>query len=436
MAHRGHQDVPLRARRVLALASIVLGVVTVVGVLALWPRGNVVNRLLRDVVGTPETYDARVLTMVANPCEGTLPQDDIECVRMTFLLLGGPDDGERASLDFTPDSPLGAIEPGTTIVVARNPDAPRFVRYSFVDVQRGPVLVALALVFAVAVVLLGRIRGAAALLGLAATFLLLLEFVLPAILSGHSPPIVAAFSASAMAYVALYLAHGFGPMSTIALLGTLASLLLTVVLGSVFVGLADFLVFSSEEAFLVSVGATDIDLSGVVLAGVIIGSLGAIDDMTVTQASAVAELAASVPHTSRPGLFRAGLRIGRDHVSSTVNTLFLAYAGASLPLLLLFVLSGQSAASVANREVVAMEIVRTLVGSIGLVASVPLTTWLASFCYTLEPTRAVTVPVAERTGAPEPTPSEPEAGDAMQEIASKDLWIPERRIDLFRKRRR
>jgi uncharacterized membrane protein len=144
------------------------------------------------------------------------------------------------------------------------------------------------------------------------------------------------------------------------------------------VGLAQLSGFASEEAVVVQVGAARIDLAGIILGGVVIGALGAIDDMTVTQASAVWELRAANPSMSRRSLARSGLRIGRDHVASTVNTLALAYAGASMPVLLLLVLSGQAVATVVSGEVIATEIVRTLVGSIGLVAAVPLTTWLAA----------------------------------------------------------
>jgi uncharacterized membrane protein len=381
VAHvHGHGVAP-RARKALALVSAALGAVTLIGLVALWPHGDAVNRTLRDATGRQETYDARVVSVAEGPCTGTAPDDEISCVSVTFRLLGGPDEGGRASIVFPVESPLATIEVGNTIVVARNPDAPPEIRYGFVDVQRGPVLFILAFVFALAVVLLGRLRGAAALLGLVATFFVIVEFVLPAILTGSDPTLVAAFAAAAMAYVSLYLAHGFGPMTSIALLGTLASLSLTVVLGAIFVELAHFTGLASEEALFVSIGASDVDLSGLVLAGVIIGALGAIDDMTVTQASAVSELAANDP-TMPPGrLFGASLRIGRDHVSSTVNTLFLAYVGASLPLLLLFVLTDQSPMAIASREVVATEIVRTLVGSIGLVAAVPLTTWLAATCF-------------------------------------------------------
>jgi uncharacterized membrane protein len=167
-------------------------------------------------------------------------------------------------------------------------------------------------------------------------------------------------------------------MTTVALLGTLAALALTALLGWAFFAASEFTGLSEEASYLRLV--TDVvDVRGLLLGGVVIGALGALDDMTVTQASAVWELRRADPAMTRRDLYRSALRIGRDHVGSTVNTLLLAYAGASLPLMLLFVLSDQSLGTVANSEVVAVEIVRTLVGSIGLVAAVPATTWLASW---------------------------------------------------------
>jgi uncharacterized membrane protein len=206
----------------------------------------------------------------------------------------------------------------------------------------------------------------------------LVQWVLPAVLAGRSPLAVAVVGSAAIAFLALYLAHGFTTMTTVALLGTLASLALTAALASVFVELASLTGFASEEAVVVQIGAADLDLRGIILGGVVIGALGAIDDMTVTQASAVWELRAADPRMSRSTLIRAGTRIGRDHVASTVNTLALAYAGASLPVLLLLVLSNQPVGTVLSGEVIATEVVRTLVGSIGLVAAVPITTWLAA----------------------------------------------------------
>jgi uncharacterized membrane protein len=143
------------------------------------------------------------------------------------------------------------------------------------------------------------------------------------------------------------------------------------------VGAARFSGLTVEEAFIITI-AGHFDLSGLILAGIVLGALGAIDDITVTQASTVWELHAVRPDLGKAGLVRSGLKVGRDHVASTVNTLLLAYAGAAMPLLLFFVLAGQSIGTVLNGEIVAVEVVRTLVGSIGLVAAVPITTWLAA----------------------------------------------------------
>jgi uncharacterized membrane protein len=217
----------------------------------------------------------------------------------------------------------------------------------------------------------------AALAGLVLSVAVLLAYIVPAVLSGRSPEMVALTGGVLIAVMALYLAHGIKSMTHVAAVGTLLSLGLTVVLAAVVTGLADFSGLVSEEAsFLMVIG--DFDLRGLLLAGIVLGALGALDDVTVTQASAVWEIAAANEGLDRHQLFAAGLRVGRDHVASSVNTLLLAYAGAAMPLLLLFGLSGQRLGIVANSEVVAVEIVRTLVGSVGLVAAVPVTTWLAA----------------------------------------------------------
>jgi uncharacterized membrane protein len=163
----------------------------------------------------------------------------------------------------------------------------------------------------------------------------------------------------------------------VALLGTLASLVVVGILSWVFTELTVLSGLSEEAQYIRAFGG-DLQFGGLLLAGIILGALGALDDMTVTQASAVAELHRADPTMGFRELFRAGSRIGRDHIASTVNTLALAYAGASLPLLLLFVEFDRPLSRVLTSEVVATELVRTLVGSIGLVASVPLTTLLAA----------------------------------------------------------
>jgi len=283
---------------------------------------------------------------------------------------GGLTIGDVAVVDFF------GVEADADEVLSVTPADPA-VLYQFADFQRRSVLVWLTIAFVAVVVLLGRLRGAMALAGLAASVAVLLMFVLPAILEGKSPVLVAVVGSAAVAYLALYLAHGFTRMTSVAVIGTLAALALTAGLSALSVSAARFTGLVSEESSLLTLFGT-IDVRGLLLAGIVLGTAGALDDVTVTQASAVWELKAANPALGVTDLFRRGLRIGRDHIASTVNTLLLAYAGASLPLMVLFVLSEQSLGTVANSEVVAVEAVRTLVGSIGLVAAVPFTTWLAA----------------------------------------------------------
>lgn len=370
--------IPLRTRRALTAVAVVLGVATLVGVVLLRSPTDIGRRTGPDIGLVSDIYDASVVSARAGPCEGTTEADRIRCTKVRFHLNQGPDKGETISIDF-PESPTSPkFDKGDGVVLSYEPRAEPGFRYQYSDRQRRPVLLWLAVLFAVAVVALGRLRGVAALVGLAASIVVLLTFVLPATLDGRSPVLVAVIGASAIAYLALYLANGFGTRTTVALLGTLSALALTVLLASVFTSLAEISGFATEEALLVKLGERSLDLSGVVLGGMVIGALGALDDVTVTQSESVWELRAANPQMPRRALFRSAMRIGRAHVASTVNTLALAYAGAAMPLLILLVQSRQSLGTVANSETVATEIMAALVGSIGIVASVPLTTWVAA----------------------------------------------------------
>jgi uncharacterized membrane protein len=256
---------------------------------------------------------------------------------------------------------------------ASAPDAP----YGLYDRVRSPALLWLTLLFAGLVLVLGRLRGLGSLVGLGVSLLLLVWFALPAIMHGSSPWLVAALTAGATGYAVMYLAHGFGDTTNVALLGTLGGVAVALLLGALWVPFAELTGLASDAAPVVQVIGIDVDLRGLLLAGVVIGALGAIDDVAVTQTSAVREVRDSGV-VDRDELFAAGMRVGRDHIGSIVNTLVLAYAGASLPLLIVFVLSGTPLSRVLTSELVATEIVRTLVGSIGLLVALPLTTWLAS----------------------------------------------------------
>lgn len=333
------------------------------------------------------TPSGTVDAVTTAPCSFDI---ETQCVSLELTIDDG-EGGREATYEVFPGDDTIAFAAGDEVIVdfiydndrleilSVRPAEPQSL-YQFADFDRRMVLIVVAVVFALVVVALGGWRGATALVGLVASVAILLMFVLPAILDGRSPVLVAVFGSAAIAYVAMYLAHGINRMTTIALVGMTAALILTAVLSSIVVAAARFTGFAVEETSLLTF-FDGIDVSGLLLAGIVLGAAGALDDVTITQAATVWELQEANPSLDRKGRFRGALRVGRDHIASMVNTLLLAYAGASLPLLVLFVLAHQSLGTIANSEVVAVEIVRTLVGSIGLVAAVPLTTWLAARFY-------------------------------------------------------
>ncbi|KUN97855.1 hypothetical protein AQJ84_17090 [Streptomyces resistomycificus] len=361
----------------------------------LWPGGAPAHE--RTGVGFDrQTQRATVTTVESVSCSsvnasGDTPTGDTStaegssaqqqangtCKKATIRVDTGKDKGRTFTEIVQPDQSRQLHE-GQKVVVAYEPSAPKDLQYSVTDVDRRLPMALLAGIFAVAVVVVGRLRGVMALVALAISFLILNFFVLPAILQGSNPLVVAVVGSSAIMLIALYLCHGLSARTSVAVLGTLISLLLIGILGSLFIDWAALTGNTDDNTGLIHGLYPTIDMSGLLLAGIIIGSLGVLDDVTVTQTSAVWELHDANPAMGWRGLYRAGIRIGRDHIASVVNTLVLAYAGAALPLLLLFSIAQSSVGTVANSELVAEEIVRTLVGSIGLVASVPVTTALAA----------------------------------------------------------
>lgn len=355
--------------RLLRIASIVCGLAIVVGAIALWPSRE---GTAADPLGLAADPIAAHVTIVEE--RACTSDASLTCAVITFELREGDRDGTLGSMEMGTDSP---IRVGDDIEVTAVELGGGGTAYSFYEFERSMPLVVLVVLFVAAVVALGRWRGVGALCGLAASLFVIAWFALPSLVDGNNAVAVALVTAGAVAMLALYLAHGIGPATDVALLSTLTSLALTGALAWVFVGAANFTGFTDDASFVLQALGTGIDPRGILLAGIVIGSLGVLDDVTVTQVSAVWELHRARPEATRRALFTSALTIGRDHISSTVNTLFLAYAGAALPLLLLFSSIGESVGSVATREIVATEIVRALVGSIGLVASVPISTWLA-----------------------------------------------------------
>jgi uncharacterized membrane protein len=230
----------------------------------------------------------------------------------------------------------------------------------------------------VVVVAFGRWQGVRALAGLVATGLVLVAFLVPALLRAESTLLVALSATVVIAFVALYLAHGVKPATTVALAGTLLSLGVTTALAFVAAGAAHFTGLADDHAQTLRVTAGALDLRGLLVAGIVVGALGVLDDVTVSQVSTVAALRRANPSYSAVAVYREATRVGRDHVASTVNTLVLAYAGASLPLLLFFAQDTVPVHRLVTGEIISVEIVRMLVGSIGLVLAVPITTWLAA----------------------------------------------------------
>ncbi len=363
-------------RRALFIAVVPFIVLTLIGLVILWP-GEPPSQIEGDFA-SPDRVGATVTKVEEIECQAIPGQESFRCAEVTARIDDGDEAGTDASFETAETSQARHIAVGDKIFVGRSLNDPNENRYFFIDYQRGLPLLALGLLFAVVVVALSGMRGFAALVGLGISLFILLAFVLPAILEGKSPIAVAAVGSAAIMFAALYMAHGVNVRTTTAVLGTLVSLLLTCLLGAFFLDIVSFTGFGSEEAVFLQVSAAQVNLQGLIFAGVIIGTLGVLDDVTVTQASAVWEIHNANPRYSARQLYSSALRIGRDHIASTVNTLVLAYAGASLPLLILFTLADTPLTQTLTSEVVAQEIVRTLVGSIGLVASVPITTGLAA----------------------------------------------------------
>lgn len=383
MAH-GHGHLPADAagvttvhvRRILTAVVAVLAIAATVGLVVLWPDGD--GPALDEALAFEERESATITSIDTGPCAGTEEADLIYCETINFRVTSGVRDGDDASFEIPVTTNSPELDEGQELVVGFNPDAPPGHQYRFVDVERRRPLLVLAAIFVAAVLLLGRMKGVRALVALVVGGWVLFAFLLPALLEGSNPLAVALVAAAVIACLALYLTHGVNERTTVALLGTFASLALIGGLGALFAAATKLSGLATEDALVFQVASGGVDVRGLLLAGIVIGSLGVLDDVTVTQVSAVWELHHANPRYGVRELYTSATRIGRDHIASTVNTLVLAYVGASLPLLLLYTQGDLALGQVVNGEIIAVEVVRTLVGSIGLVASVPITTLLAA----------------------------------------------------------
>lgn len=358
-------------------------VFVIIGVIANLPQGNIFKLEGNlDAVEGSEYVLAKVVGELNKDCVG-IPQSPETNQVVTCEIYEAnyeSSQGIQTTIEFEFDSTNTnyKLSEGSKVQLLRIPaneyDSEVFL---FMDVDRTGLLIIVALIFSIITLIIGKLRGLGAIVGLISTFFVLLTFLLPSLLEGKDPLTIAVISSCGLVLFLLYIAHGISIRTSVAVLGTLFGIILTAILSTIVISFGNFSGISSDDDFLLS-GVTAIRLDGLLLAGIIFASVGVLNDVTVTQASSVWEIKNSNPKLSIFELFRSGMRIGRDHIASTVYTLLFTYTGAALPTLLLIFISDRPTQFILSSEAISQEIVRTLVGSIGLVLAVPITTILAA----------------------------------------------------------
>jgi len=360
---------------------------TVAGLVLLWPSGAKPQSPLHFAADGVSFPRGKVTAMTTGPCgksdngsqnptpvplAGKLPI----CGRATVTITGGSAADHTVSVEVPPEVVEAGV--GAGVILTKTPartGSP--ATYSLFDVQRGLPLVAMAVIFALTTIAVARLRGLLALLGLGVAAFVVVTFMLPALVEGQNPLWVGLTGSAAIMFVVLYLAHGLSLRTTTALLGTFAGLALTALIGVVAVRAAHLTGITSDDNSLLAQMAGQIDPRGLLTCGIILAGLGVLNDVTITQASAVWELREAAPGMAPRRLYSTAMRIGRDHIASTIYTIVFAYAGVALPILLIIDLYGQPLGTVLTSPDIAEELVRTMASAIGLVLAVPLTTALA-----------------------------------------------------------
>ncbi|MQY30980.1 hypothetical protein NRB56_65860 [Nocardia sp. RB56] len=390
--HSGPLEIGTTAKRVVIGLLTGIGVLVLIGAVWMWPSHQHVDIPLpmqNGVGGAMQTESGTVVMQDIGPC-GSLSNGKVfddtpaaprpnsyDCQRSTVSIDSGPHQGKKTLLEIAPGPGQPDLHAGDHIRLVRQNDPSGVPVYSFDDFSRGLPLTLILICFVVVIVVVARWRGLRAVLGLGIAFGVLVLFLLPALLDGKPAVPVALIAGAVILYAVLYLAHGVNLRTSSALLGTLSAMVLAAVLSWLTLKLTHVTGLSEEQNTNVATYLQHVSITGMLLAGFIIGSLGVLNDVTITQASAAFELATLDKAASRREVFAAAMRVGRDHIASTVYTLVLAYAGGALPLLLLFSVAGRSITDVLTGDAVAIEIARSAVGGICLALSVPLTTVIA-----------------------------------------------------------
>lgn len=388
-AIRGRAAVsPVVWTRMKRLVLVLLLLLAIPGVVGAQPTStpDVFEDPAPSVIEVPDTlFRARVTAVLE---ERETPQPDGSSYtqqRLSLLMHDGPFAGQTVVYDGLSVALLSGnhYKVGDEVVVWWSKDVDGTDLFYVTDYVRDMTLLWMALVFAVVVVAVARWQGVRALVALVISFVVILHGILPAILHGADPVPVAALGALVIVGLGIVLVHGFTRASLVSVTGVALTLLVVTLVAHGFTLWARLSGFGSEESYLLTqLLGEGLNMRGIFLAGVLIGALGVLDDIVVSQVAVVQELMSANTNLTRWELFERAMRVGVDHASAVTNTLFLAYAGASLPLLLLFMVHEApflTARDVLNNELVASEVVRTIVGSLGLLCAVPITTLVAVF---------------------------------------------------------
>lgn len=399
-AHHSHRALRVHTSgpvtRILLVGLALAALATIVGLVVLWPSGD---RPASPYAAEGVTYPRAEVVRVGEPCPVITPGTGGDypegCDRVAVRLVEDP--GVEATVAVPPGTVDGALDVGDRVMVASVPQE-EGTQYAWVGVDRTTPIAVMTAAFVLIVGLIARLRGLLALLGLVLAGGVVGYFMLPALLTGESGLLVALVGSSAIMFMVLYLAHGVSVRTSTALAGTLFGLLVTAALGLVAIDAARLTGLGDESALNLRLNATALDFRGLLTCAVIVAGLGVLNDVTITQSSAVWELRSAAPEMTRARIFASGMRIGRDHIASTIYTIVFAYAGTALAALLLIALYDRPLLDVLSDELISEEIIRTLASAIGLVLAVPVTTAIAAA--TVAP--AVLAPEGPAAASPDP----------------------------------
>ena len=378
-----------RGARVILLSFLtVAAVATLVGLFRLWPDAQAVERAGEDAqfAAPGVTFPNATITRILPPCPSGAPEEGQQpgqetCGKADVTVTSGEHQGDKATVQTYGPIGQAGLEKGDNLQLMRIPqpaEAPADSAYSIFGIDRTPQLAWMAGLFALVVVLVARLRGLLALVGLGFSGLVVVKFMLPALLTGKPGLAVALVGAAAIMFVVLYLAHGPSIRTSTALAGTLVGVGITAAVAHYSVDANRLSGAGDETGAILSSLVGDLDFRGLLTCAIIVAGLGVLNDVTITQSSSVWELRAAAPDLPRRHLFGSAMRIGRDHIASTIYTIVFAYAGAALSVLLVLFLYERPLLDLLGTEDIAAEVVRTLASSIGLVLAVPITTAIAT----------------------------------------------------------